>query len=613
MNDIVKIYTKEEFNTEEPYRFLFEHRDSGFTYMQLYNELNANAEKVGFKRFGTMVKAYFGQHEERNGGISSVVNNLTSFKDQPIELFTGDWIANDEGIVRRNDSQGMDVACVHPILPVQRLVNIDDGTVRLKLMFRRDFKGWKEVVANKSTLFSAKEIKRLADKDISVSDKNASYMVEYLQDIEDLNHNIIPESQSVSHLGWTSNGLFSPYMDSLEFDGMDSFRKVFEAVHPYGDYEKWLEVAKAVRRTDSVARIALAAGFASVIIKTIEKLNFILHFWGGSGTGKTVAQLLSVSVWANPNDGAGYFQTFNGTLVGLEQLAGFVNNLPLVLDEFQLVKDKKSFEQTVYMLCEGIGKTRGAKTGGLQKTPTWKNCTITSGESPITHAASGAGAINRIIEIECREKLFEDVIGVLDIIRANYGHAGKLFMAFMSTEQAKEKATGLYKGFYQAIGTASTEKQTMAAAILLTADALATEWLFCDGRGLTVEDIEPYLHSKEAVDVGARGYEYIHDFYVSNAAKFEGNTDPCFGSTSGDEVRIIKSVFERICDEGGYNPKALLSWMDQAGRLSKGKDNLYKSAKVNGKAVRCACINMAERVYNQEEFVPTEDGELPFD
>lgn len=291
-------------------------------------------------------------------------------------------------------------------------------------------------------------------------------------------------------------------------------------------------------------------------------------------------------------------------------MAGFVNNLPLILDEFQLVKDKKSFEQTVYMLCEGIGKTRGSKTGGLQKTPTWKNCTITSGESPITHASSGAGAINRIIEIECREALFEDAIEVLEVIRSNYGHAGKLFMAFMSTEQAKEKAAALYKQFYRSIGASSTEKQTMAAAILLTADALATEWIFCDGRALTAEDIEPYLHTKEAVDVGARGYEYVHDFYVSNAAKFETNSDPCFGSVSGDEVRIIKSVFERICDDGGYSPRALLSWLDQSGRLSKGRDNLYKSAKVNGKAVRCACINMAENSPN--EFVSVEDGELPF-
>ncbi|WP_373108981.1 DUF927 domain-containing protein [Lachnoclostridium sp. Marseille-P6806] len=610
MSTSLKEFTKEEFNTEAPYRLLFEKKDDGFAYLQLYNDLNANAERVGFKRFGAMAKAYMKQHEEHRSGLSSVVNNLTNFKDQPIELLTGDWFANDDGILRRNDNQGMDVACVHPILPVQRLVNIDDGTVRLRIMFRRDFRGWREVIANKSTLFSSREIKKLADKDISVSDKNAAFLVEYLQDLEDLNHNIIPEAQSVSHLGWTSNGMFSPYMENLEFDGQENFRKIFESVHSCGEFEKWLEITKSVRKTDSAARIALAASFASIIIKTIGKLNFMLHFWGGSGTGKTVAQLLAVSVWGDPNDGAGYLQTFNGTLVGLEQLAGFVNNLPLILDEFQLVKDKKSFEQTVYMLCEGIGKTRGAKTGGLQKTPTWKNCTITSGESPITHASSGAGAINRIIEIECREALFEDAIEVLEVIRSNYGHAGKLFMAFMSTEQAKEKAAALYKQFYRSIGASSTEKQTMAAAILLTADALATEWIFCDGRALTAEDIEPYLHTKEAVDVGARGYEYVHDFYVSNAAKFETNSDPCFGSVSGDEVRIIKSVFERICDDGGYSPRALLSWLDQSGRLSKGRDNLYKSAKVNGKAVRCACINMAENSPN--EFVSVEDGELPF-
>ncbi len=613
MNEPLRFYTKEEFNTEAPYKVLFDHRDDGFTYMQMFNDMNANAESVGFKRFGTMVKAYFNQHEDRKGGINSVVNNLTDFNDQPVELFTGEWIANDQGIIRRNENNGIDTACVHPILPVQRLINIDDGTVRLKLMFRRDYKGWKEVVANKSTLFNSREIKKLADKDISVSDKNASYLVEYLQDVEDLNHNTIPEVQSVSHLGWTSNGLFSPYMENLEFDGIDNYRRTFEAVHPYGEYEIWLDAVKAVRRTDSVARIALAAGFASVIIKTIGKLNFILHFWGMSGTGKTVAQFLAASIWADPNDAAGFVQTFNGTLVGLEQLAGFVNNLPLILDEFQLVKDKKSFEQTVYMLCEGIGKTRGAKTGGLQKTATWKNCIITSGEGPITHAASGGGAVNRIIEIECRDRLFQDAAELLDTVRMNYGHAGKLFMGFMATEGAKEKAISLYKHYYRELGTSSTEKQTMAAATILAADALATEWLFCDGRGLTVEDIDKYLHTREAVDSGARGYEYIHDFYVSNSAKFEMNSDPCFGSVSGDEVRFIKSTFDRVCEEGGYNPKAILSWLDQAGRLSKGKDSLYKSVKVNGKASRCACINMAETVAKQEEFMPVQDSELPFD
>ena len=265
------------------------------------------------------------------------------------------------------------------------------------------------------------------------------------------------------------------------------------------------------------------------------------------------------------------------------------------------------------MLCEGIGKTRGAKTGGLQNTLTWKNCTITSGESPITHNASGGGAMNRIIEIECRENLFKDVHSFLDVIRTNYGHAGRIFMGFLSAEEAREKAKRYYKQFYQDLGTASTEKQTMAAAAILTADALATDWIFCDGRALTVEDIEKYLHTKETVDVGARGFEYIQDFCASNQAKFENGADPCYGVIKGDEVRIIRSVFEKVCEDGGFNPKALLSWLDQSGRLTKdSKGNLYNPSKVCGRSVRCACISIAEDVVKESEFVAVEDTELPF-
>ena len=128
--------------------------------------------------------------------------------------------------------------------------------------------------------------------------------------------------------------------------------------------------------------------------------------------------------------------------------------MPLILDEFQLVKDKKSFETIVYMLCEGVGRIRGKKTGGLQDTQTWKNCTLTSGEYPITNSASGAGALNRVVEIECKEKLFSnpDAPHVADVIRKNYGHAGKFFIMMLDNEAAKTEANQLYKQFYDAIG-----------------------------------------------------------------------------------------------------------------------------------------------------------------
>lgn len=211
MSEMIKRYTKKEFNTEEPYQLLYELRDDGWKYMQTLNELADNAQEVGFTNFKSMVKAFMQQHEDYVGA-GSAINNVTDFKDQPIELFTGDWIADDAGIMRRNEKQGMNIACTHPILPIERLVNIEDETVRLKIAYRWRGKQWRTIIANKSQLYSAGEIKKLADKDISVSDKNASFLVEYLQAVEDLNHDIIPE-KTVCKPSWMDKvrGLFSVY------------------------------------------------------------------------------------------------------------------------------------------------------------------------------------------------------------------------------------------------------------------------------------------------------------------------------------------------------------------------------------------------------------------
>ncbi len=613
MNDLIKHFSKEEFNTEGPYRLLYELRDDGWRYMQTLNALADNAKAEGFTNFKAMVKAFFQQRSDKNG-MGGVINNATNFKNQPVELFTGDWIADDTGIMKRNEKQGMNIACIHPIMPVQRLINIEDGTVKLKIAFRRDGKAWQTFIANKSQLYSSKEIKKLADKDVSVSDKNAGYLVEYLQEVEDLNHDLIPEKQSVSHLGWTKNGAFSPYMDNLEFDGIDNFRKIFESVHTNGEFGKWLDIARSVRKTDSAARIVLAASFASVLIRTIGKLNFIVHLWGGTEAGKTVALLLATSVWADPNDDGHYMQTFNGTAVGLELQAGFVNNFPLILDEFQLVKDKKSFEYSVYLLTEGIGKTRGSKTGGLQTTATWRNCAITSGEMPITHESIGGGAVNRIVEIECKEKLFADAPELLEIIRSNYGHAGKTFVEFLNNSSAQEEAKNLYKQFYHEIGNSTTEKQAMAAALILTADELATRWMFRDDCALKTEDVCKYLKSKESVDSGRRGYEYVYGYCVENQGKFNSSADVCYGKMDEEELIIIGTAFNRICSDGGYNPDAVIGWLDKHNMLIRGSDGKSrKTVKINRKPVRCVCIDIRTETEKQTNgFKPVEDEEVPF-
>lgn len=106
--------------------------------------------------------------------------------------------------------------------------------------------------------------------------------------------------------------------------------------------------------------------------------------------------MLAASVWGDPAIGE-YIQTFNGTVVGHEKTAAFLNNLPLILDELQLSRDGRgNLNFDVYKLAQGVGRTRGNRNGGVDMTPRWSNCIITSGESPIVDQQCGAaGAVNR--------------------------------------------------------------------------------------------------------------------------------------------------------------------------------------------------------------------------
>jgi len=602
----IKQYIKPDFNTAEPYKVLFALRNNRFEYNQMFTILKENASNVGFKDFSRMLKSY----AEEQAGKGVIIDNVTQFDGQEIELKTGEWLADDFGVTRRNERHGEDIACVHPIIPVERLINIDTKAAKIRIAFRKGNR-WQSEIYDKKTIAGANTILDLANNDVAVTSESAKYLVRYLHDIENLNYDIIPQHKSVGRLGWTNSDGFSPYVDNLIFDGANNFKNIYETVRSEGSFDEWLRIARLVRAADSPAKIMLSASFASVLLKVLGKLNFMVHLWGGSEAGKTVSLMLAASVWADPGE-EGYIQTFNGTQVGIELLGGFMNSMPLILDEFQLVKDKKMFETIVYMICEGMGRIRGKKTGGLQDTQTWKNCTLTSGEYPITNSASGAGALNRIIEIECRGKLFEDAPAVADVVRKNYGHAGKAFILLLSQAGAKEEAIRMYKDFYNALGTDSTEKQTMAAAIILTADTLATKWIFADDNALKSEEIEKYLRTKESIDINVRAYEYFKDMIASNHYKFidtgKAPVSECWGSISGGKTNILKSIFEKICSEGGYDSKALASWMKQKGHSETSTDREFKKVSINGSKLWCVCLPEQDT-----EFEPTGQQKIPFE
>ena len=584
-------------STTTPYEFLYQFKDNSFVLNQMLEKMSAMANSLKIRNFKKLFHDYVEAQRKAAGIITA--DSTTQFEGQELELNCGQWQADEYGITR--DGQFGEIeACNHPLLPVMRLVNIDTGVEKLKLAYRKG-KQWRHVIAEKKVLASNNAILDLANVGIAVNSDNAKWMVQYLHDVEALNYDEIPEKNSVSRLGWIHGEGFSPYVENLVYDGENNFKGIFDSVKPHGDFEKWKEAALSVRSGSSVpARMILAASFASVLVPIAEALSFFVHLWGSeSGTGKTVALMLAASVWADPQAGQ-YIKTFNGTQVSLELTAGFVNNLPLILDEFQMLRNKKDFEQIVYMLAEGVGKGRGGKTGGVRETQTWKNCILTSGETPITNFMTGAGAFNRIVEIECTEKLFPDPMGLLAVIRQNYGSAGKLFVEKLQEEGAAQRVKELYTRFYKEIVQSdTTEKQAMAGAVILAADRLADEWIFEDGKALQYEEIAEYLHAKSEVDVNERAYDYICETIAANAQKFGGDALESWGRFSGNQVQIIRSIFEKICEEGGYSSRATLSWLMRKKLLEPsfkkdGKPIPTRQVKIGGTNVRCVVMTLQE-------------------
>ena len=597
---VIPEYTADDFyNSSEPYAFLYQYKDDKFLLGQMREKLKAQAAKVGVKGFVGLWNAYLETINQQRG-IS--MDNATQFDGQEIELFSGQYICDEYGVFMTDKYGYEQTVCRHPIMPVERLVNIDSGEERLKLAYKKG-RAWRTIIVEKSVIASSSSILQLAANGIMVNSENAKALSTYILEMEQLNYELIPEQKSVGRLGWIGEHGFSPFVDDLVFDGETNFKHIFNAVKSEGSRNAWLYAMQDLRKEKSPGRLFLAASFASAILEPCGLLPFFLHAWGGTETGKTVGLMIAASVWACPKMGE-FCTTFNSTLVGQEMTASFLNSLPMCIDELQIQSSSgiRDFDRIIYQLTEGVGRTRGAKTGGLQKMNTWKNCIITNGEHPISNANSGGGAVNRVIEFECDEKVYSDLVGICAVIQSNYGFAGREFVEYLQTDGAFDRVNALQKEYYrELLKSDSTDKQAASASAILAADHIATELIFKDGNNLTVADLEKIMAKKKEVNVNNRALEFIYELVERNPNRFRANDfgeyqGEVWGKQETDCIYIIKSVFDREMGNGGFNSTAFLAWAKRNDIIITDNGKRTKKARITGNSTNCVCIkkNLSE-------------------
>lgn len=574
-------------------------------------DVRKKCREVGrIREFENLLKAWIVRNAQL---MKQAGSNSTMFTDAPLILKCGKWTANDAGVsiaeVTKNGDIIKSVACPHPILPVSRFVNIDTDTEKTKIAFFKDMR-WRDITVDNSIISNKSTITQLADRGIMVTSETAKDLVKFLMEAASLNMNTIPFYKSLSRLGWVEND-FAPYDDTIKYDGDSDFQMIHDDICERGSYEAWLAHITELRKNINI-RLMLSASFASVLIEKVGALPFVLHLWGETGFGKTVSLMVASSVWGNPELGH-LTRSMNATANSVVRTASFLYSIPFCADEMQQIKDRwGNYDNFIMFVCEGIDKGKAKAKGGVEEQKTWRNAFIFTGEEPVTKANSGGGVKNRCIEIEVKDKIIPDGNTTANIVKENYGFAGKRFIEYiqkLDVLKMKEEYKQIFSDILKSADT--TEKQAMSMALILLADKYACECVFDGSTQLQIKDITCYLVSANVVNMPQRAYEWVVNWVAENSIRFDlaENKGAVWGRINDDMATINKNVLMEAMNKAGFDFAACSRKWETEGKLKLNSQGyITHQTKVGG--IKANYIKLALPTDDFEEVVV--QGEFPW-
>lgn len=574
-------------------------------------DLRREARKLGrSQEFNNIYKSFrldYAQRQRQSG-------QKTHVTDQPIELTCGEWTADDMGIrtIRYdNDARPVPVvACSHPVLPVEILKNVDTAQERITLAYFKSAM-WQTITVDRSVCANTNKIvDALSQYGIEVTSDNAKNMVRYISDCVGLNPLTLEPKKSINRLGWVGSS-FMPYAQDIRYEGDPDYEGIFRNVREAGSFDVWKALCAGLRHSLPM-RMMMAASFASVLLEPLKVLPFVLHVWGTTGTCKTVALMVAMSIWGNPRLG-GLVKTMNMTKNAIMRNAAFLCSIPFAGDELQTIKDKwqGNFDQLIYQITEGVDRGRARAHGGMEEVKTWKNSFLFTGEEPITKANSGGGSKNRVIEIAIDGPLVEDGHYVSSVVTENFGFAGKRFVGYLQ-ESGTETITERYRElFAELCRLDTTDKQAMAMACILLADEIAVDLFFPGEQALQISQIKEYLQSTMEVDVAERAFQSVLNWAAKNPVRFEdpkgsdsSNKGEVWGKIDGDLLIINRDVLLGFLDQNGFDYTAVSKkWAEKKYLKKTPQGKFIHNTKVYG--IKASYIKL---ILPQDEDETEEEG-----
>lgn len=260
-----------------------------------------------------------------------------------------------------------------------------------------------------------------------------------------------------------------------------------------GNLEGWRDNVASKAESNPILILCVCVALAGPLIWPAKQqaaggLGFNLK--GKSSRGKTTGLQMASSVWGSPQ----FLRPWAATGNGVEALAASQNDTCMVLDELSQANPHEAGSM-VYMVANGVGKQRAARTGGIREAQRWRLMLLSSGERSLASHMSEAGKTAkagqdaRLLDMPATDRrygAFDDTQGMNPSDFANaiksatadhYGHAG---MAFINHLLKRDDLPALYHDFMQDPAFTGTQDGVSSRAagafgLLAMAGELATE------------------------------------------------------------------------------------------------------------------------------------------
>lgn len=372
------------------------------------------------------------------------------------------------------------VACVVALAGILRPADGPSvGDVQYEVWWRKEDR-WNNLQLPAGTLFNAKKFDVLANQDIPVDSNNCNRFVAWLAALRDLTYRMpdkakIPERILVVRSGWhelpdeDKKEMFAVGKDIFTAggknagetgdtnDGVDPDNPLSEWSAGVSDGEKQMLAAitshgslESQKRTYlkyfskyPLAAFFTGAGAAGPLMRYLVRAGesdvcgFVVEAADPeSGRGKTTLNMFPAGLWGKPTVGD-MIRTANRTTVHSEVLFSIHCDISAHIDESQLVRYADAVAEIVYSLALGMGKERGAKSGGSRKTRRWYSVLVISAERSVLDVVRGRqGVFDRVLSFPPlfpakREEYRVEAEQIAKDLTADYGHLGRRYVQWL--------------------------------------------------------------------------------------------------------------------------------------------------------------------------------------